>query len=201
VNYLAHLYLSENNSGVQIGNFIADALKGNRYMELPVVWQIGVLLHREIDSFTDAHPVFKKHVRLLFPVHRHYSRVIVDLVYDHFLAVHWDQYSSTPLAVYSADFYRLLDAHKMQLPQRIQQLIPVIRKHNWLVQYADLEGLRSILSQMSRRAKFECQMDRSVDWLIENYTEVEHDFFSFFEVLKKFSQEKLHILNQNFRPL
>ena len=84
MNYLAHVYLSGDDKHLAIGNFIADKVKGKQFLQYPQTIQNGILLHRKIDSFTDSHPLFKKNVTLLFPIHRHYSRVIVDLFFDHY---------------------------------------------------------------------------------------------------------------------
>lgn len=60
MNFLAHLYLSESNTNIMIGNFIADHIRGNRFTHLDPEIQQGIKLHREIDTFTDAHPITKK---------------------------------------------------------------------------------------------------------------------------------------------
>ena len=87
MNYLAHLYLSAFNKEIMVGNFIADRVKGKQYLNFPQEVQQGILLHRSIDSFTDEHPVSKIIRKELFPAHRHYSSVLVDMFYDHFLAL------------------------------------------------------------------------------------------------------------------
>ena len=46
--------LSGNDNEVLFGNFIADAVKGNSYLDLSKKVQEGVLLHRFIDDFTDT---------------------------------------------------------------------------------------------------------------------------------------------------
>jgi len=55
MNYLAHVYLSGDNDLVTIGNFIADGIKGTQYKTYSKDIQIGILLHRHIDSYTDSH--------------------------------------------------------------------------------------------------------------------------------------------------
>ena len=60
MNYLAHIYLSGANRKVAVGNFIGDFVKGNSYDIYPLSFQKGILLHREIDHFTDTHPIFVK---------------------------------------------------------------------------------------------------------------------------------------------
>jgi acyl carrier protein phosphodiesterase len=53
-------------------------------------------LHRAIDTFTDAHPVFRESTKVTFRYH-HYAGVIVDVFYDHFLAKNWNNYSDENL--------------------------------------------------------------------------------------------------------
>jgi acyl carrier protein phosphodiesterase len=60
MNFLAHIYLSGNNELLKIGNFMADGIRGKQFETYPKAIQNGILLHRAIDSFTDAHPVFRQ---------------------------------------------------------------------------------------------------------------------------------------------
>ena len=50
MNFLAHIYLSGEDEGITIGNFIADGIKGKKYKKFPPQIQKGILLHREIDT-------------------------------------------------------------------------------------------------------------------------------------------------------
>ena len=45
-----------------IGNFIADHIKGNKYEGFSKEIQQGIFLHREIDTFTDAHAIVRKSI-------------------------------------------------------------------------------------------------------------------------------------------
>ena len=58
MNYLAHLLLSGNDEDVIFGNFIGDAIKGKQYQDYSGSIQKGILLHRQIDTFTDSHPIY-----------------------------------------------------------------------------------------------------------------------------------------------
>ena len=87
MNYLAHIYLSgDDDEDLMIGNYIGDCVKGRRISDYPFRIQCGLLLHREIDSFTDTHPVYLQSKRRFMPVAGHYAGVVCDVVYDHFLA-------------------------------------------------------------------------------------------------------------------
>ena len=86
MNFLAHIYLSGNNKEITIGNFIADGIRGKDYKKYPEAIQTGILLHRQIDTFTDAHKTVRQSTKRLHENYGHYSGVIVDILYDHFLA-------------------------------------------------------------------------------------------------------------------
>jgi acyl carrier protein phosphodiesterase len=188
MNYLAHVYLSGSNKELAIGNFIADHVKGKAYLEYPEIIQNGILLHRKIDHFTDQHPIFKKNVTLLFPKFRQYSRVIVDMFFDHFLAVQWELYHHEPLEDFSIKFYTMMEQYSGNIPDKTKKILPVISKYNWFLAYRSLEGLESILFQMSQRTRFASNMYLAIPDLQENYSEVAMDFTVFFDELKDFVQ-------------
>ncbi len=194
MNYLAHIYLSGDDEALKIGNFIADSVKGKEHLKYPTEIQQGILLHRAIDSFTDSHEIFKASSSRLFPDFRHYSPVIVDMFYDHFLAVNWNRYSDIPLSTYTKDFYKLLQDNFQILPQKVQNFLPYMMAHNWLLSYADLDGLRKILSQMSRRVPGEVDMGEAVENLKADYKIFESEFFIFFEELKNFTAGEIKLI-------
>ena len=191
MNFLAHIYLSGDNEGVTIGNFIADGIKGKKYTKYPLQIQKGILLHRGIDSFTDQHPTVRKSTKRLHKNYGHYSGVIVDILYDHFLAKNWKNYHSQPLDEYVQDFYRLLRKDFDILPSRIQRMMPYMISDNWLLSYATIPGISKILVQMNRRTKNASSMNFAVIELEEYYSEFEEEFSSFFSELETFSKNKL----------
>jgi len=86
LNYLAHIYFSDSCRQVAVGNFIGDFVKGRGYKSYPSGIRKGILLHREIDHFTDNHPVFQETVALLRPSFGRYSGIMADMYYDYLLA-------------------------------------------------------------------------------------------------------------------
>ncbi|TBN06647.1 DUF479 domain-containing protein [Hyunsoonleella flava] len=196
MNYLAHIYLSGENDLVTIGNFMADGIKGNRYKTYDRDIQIGILLHRHIDTFTDAHETVRKSTKRLHEKYSHYSGVIVDILYDHFLAKNWSQYSNVPLKDYVERFYGSLKDNFEILPMRIQKMIPYMISGNWLLSYASIEGIAKVLAGMNKRTKHRSGMNEAVNELEEFYKEFEEEFTSFFEELIVFSNEKIIELNE-----
>lgn len=194
MNFLAHIYLSGDNDMVKIGNFMADSLHGKKPEDFPDEVKKGILLHRAIDTFTDNHPVFRQSTKRLHPIYHHYSGVIVDIFYDHFLAKNWSDYHTVPLEEYAESFYTLLKNNEDVLTDRTQKVISYMIPQNWLVKYADTDGIAVILAQMDRRTKNKSGMANSIAELKEFYTEFEKEFREFFEELKAFAKHKIKSL-------
>ena len=194
MNFLAHLYLSENNTDIMIGNFIADHIKGNKFSHFPDNIQKGILLHREIDTFTDAHEVVRKSKRRLHERYRHYDGVIIDIFYDHFLAKNWSNYSAIPLNVYVNSVYNLLEKNLDILPEKTQQLFPFLVKYNWLYNYQFAQGIQEVLNGMNKRTQGKSKMNLASEDLLLHYQEFEDDFTLFFEDLRTFCTSKLTAL-------
>ena len=198
MNYLAHIYLSGESDLITIGNFIADGIKGKDYRIYPVDIQIGILLHRHIDTFTDAHKTVRKSTKRLHKKYSHYSGIIVDMLYDHFLAKNWSNYSRTDLSLYTENFYASLETHYNILPNRIQKMIPYMLAENWLVSYASKEGIGRALEGMNRRTKNRVHMDEAINELDQFYEAFENEFTLFFEELMAFSEKKLQELKNMY---
>lgn len=192
MNFLAHIYLSGDNEELKIGNFIADSVKGKQYLEYPPGIIDGIVLHRAIDTFTDTHPIVSKSVERLFERYGHYSRVIVDILYDHFLAANWKDYSDTPLKTYTEDFYKLLQDNFEILPKPVQNFLPYMVADNWLYNYRKIEGIEKILFQMNRRIKYRTKMHLAVEELREFYEEFEDEFTRFFEELRAYVKVEIN---------
>ena len=191
MNYLAHIYLSNENEGITIGNFIADEIKGKKYTTFPKEIQKGILLHRGIDSFTDFHPTVRLSTKRLHKNYGHYSGVIVDILYDHFLAKNWNNYHEQPLEEYIEKFYELLRNSFNILTPRIKRMMCYMISDNWLLSYATVEGISKILVKMNRRTNNTSNMNFAVIELEEYYEEFENEFTSFFEELRVFSNHKI----------
>ncbi len=191
MNFLAHIYLSGTDDGVKIGNFMADSIRGRQYENYPTQLRKGIILHRAIDSFTDNHPIYRQSKHRLHEKYGHYSGVIMDIVYDHFLAKNWATYSNELLEDYAQNFYVLLQERFDELTEKTQKILPYMIGRNWLVSYATLEGLEMILFQMDHRTKNRVAMQEAIVEVKTYYTEFEEEFTLFFAELKQFCAEQL----------
>ncbi|KGK28878.1 ACP phosphodiesterase [Cellulophaga sp. E6(2014)] len=190
MNFLAHIYLSFDDNEITLGNFIADSIRGNKYKHLPERVQKGIKLHRFIDTFTDAHPTVRKSTKRLHENYSHYSGVIVDIFYDHFLAKNWSTYSDVPLELFVDNFYDLLEDNYEILPDTTKHMMPYMIADNWIFNYSKLEGIGRVLNGMNRRTKNKSKMNFAILDLEQHYDEFEKEFTSFFEELVTFSKQK-----------
>jgi len=183
MNHLAHLYLSRRSEKWMVGNFIADAVKGKKYLDYDPEIAEGILIHREIDTFTDSHPVVRHSKSLLRDHYGLYAPVIVDLFYDHFLAWNWSEYSEWSLADFAQQCYNLLLKYTGQMPERYQRILPYMERENWLLNYATEQGIGRALSGMSRRIIGNTGIENAVTELKKFRAEFDADFRKYFPEL------------------
>jgi acyl carrier protein phosphodiesterase len=185
MNYLAHLYLSGQSEEIIIGNFIADSVKGKQFKNYSNKVRQGILLHRHIDAFTDKHGIVEESKMRLRPKYRKYAPIIVDIYYDHFLAVNWSLYSDSSLEDYSTHIYRLLRNNLDVLPLKSVQFLGYMLRNNILCAYATTAGVQRVLEGMAYRASFQSNMEHAAEDMLEHYEAFEKEFTEFFPELKK----------------
>lgn len=182
MNYLAHLFLADSTAESLIGNLAGDFVKGRIADDVPPEIAAGIRHHRRVDSFTDSHPSMAAFRRVLIPEHGHYSRVIADVFFDHFLAADFTRYSPEPLGAFLSRVFASIDPHIDELPGRLRIVYPRMRDEGWLSSYQALEGIRRSLSGISHRLSRRPQLAPAVHFLVDRETRAElerlfHEFF------------------------
>jgi acyl carrier protein phosphodiesterase len=194
MNFLAHIYLSGDNDLMKIGNFMADGIHGKHFDTFPMEIQKGIILHRSIDTFTDAHPIFRQSTKRLHANYHHYSGIIVDIFYDHFLAKNWSTYSDEKLDHFAERFYQSLRDNYNDLTLKTQKMMPYMINHDWLSSYQNIESIESVLAKMDTRMKYDSNMRFSVAELTASFSEFESEFTAFFAALIVHSNLKIQTL-------
>lgn len=179
MNFLAHLYLSGNDNDIKIGNFIADALKGSTYKIYPEKIAYGVVIHRAIDSFADTHKIYSIGKIPLQSKYGHYSGIVLDVLFDHFLAKHWEQFSSQNFKAFCRNFYLNLTLNATTLPPRYRYMFPFMIVGDWLGSYKDVDKIESVLARMLKRTSLPAESKFAKETLITNYNLYENYFLEF----------------------
>lgn len=194
MNFLGHLYLSGDDEKRITGNFIGDFVKGNNFLKYPSKIREGIVLHRHIDTFTDKHTLFREVKRLFSKEFGLYSGVVTDLVFDHFLALGWNKYSSDPLHYFANKIHRVLLSNILYLPARVQGFLPILIANRRLESYASSDGIRQSLEIMSRYTSLPGKADQAIASMQQNYYFIEDHFSKFMTELIIFVENETGII-------
>ena len=149
----------------------------------------GIRMHRAVDAFTDGHPAFKSSRLLLAPDRRRFAGIIIDLIFDHFLSVHWQRYHNVPLEEFCQQIYRELESHPEWQAGRLSQITPIMKRENWLMRYSTMEGMELTLSEVSQRSPRISKMSDGIIDLRQNYGALESQFNVFMPEVFAFVEE------------
>ncbi len=175
MNYLAHLYLADSSDDCQLGTLMGDFIKGPLSKELPPGVYRGLHQHRQLDRFAQTHPAFRRSKSRLATELGHYKGILIDIFYDHFLARHWEFYSSQPLEDFAQQTYVLLERHFCRLPPGLQRVVPHMIRDNWLVSYRQKSVIGQVLERLSARLRRPNPLAAGLPELEKNYAGLEGD--------------------------
>lgn len=190
MNYLAHLYLTDQNDDGWLGALLGDFVKGpldERYGEAITH---AIVLHRNIDTFTDAHPAVLRSKARVSTERRRYAGIMVDMFYDHLLAKYWQTFDDRSLPEFTARIYSLLMQRHSTLPERLQRIAPSMARMDWLASYAQVDSMRTALDNMGRRLTRENRLLDSADELETHYAGFAADFRAFMPDVRAFASER-----------
>jgi len=200
MNWLAHVFLSEHHIEHQLGNLLADPLKGKAWDGASPLFQKGLETHLHIDTFTDKHPLVKQS-KARFKNHKYLRGVVVDIVYDHLLTKHWDAFASHDFESFTAEFRQDAPLQIETYPDRAKQVINNVVNIRLLSSYADLEGLGKGLQRIDKRLSERVRAKETafeyLPLIRENLPSLEQDFLEFFPELMEHVGKKLN--NENLR--
>jgi acyl carrier protein phosphodiesterase len=192
LNYLAHIYLSGNDRKLQVGNFIGDFVKGSQHENYPARIRAGILLHREIDHFTDEHPIFRETVHFLRPTFSRYSGIMADMYYDYLLASDFRRYSpKRNLHCFATNFYLSVLGNYRWLPKRVKGFIFHFISTNRLKKYASYDGLHNTLTIMHMHKAKAINPELSISFLKENEKYLREGFREFMPEVIDFAANAL----------
>ena len=200
MNILAHAWLSGRYTELLIGNFIGDFIKGDptspRHNLTPGE-VAGVRLHRAIDTFTDAHPDVAAVRDLLHPRCHKYAGAAVDIFFDHFLAVDFQQLTGDVLGEFIPYFYQTLQQNIVRLPATATRMTDYMIRQDWLTNYQFTEGIDRSLKGVSRRTAYPSGLDTVIADFTLYYDQIAGHFRYFWPALAEHIQQTRTSLLEN----
>ncbi|THF66981.1 DUF479 domain-containing protein [Pseudothauera nasutitermitis] len=196
MNYLAHAYLAGPLPADRVGGVAGDFVKG-RLVPLPEgigpLLAAGVMLHRRIDAYADTHPAFQRSRARISAPRRRVAGIMVDLFYDHFLAVHWQRLAARlpgegELETFTANTYRLIAAHPEPLPPGFTTVFARMAAQDWLASYRDPANVSLALDRIGAyRLRQPNALQGAGGELLEHYAGFEEDFLAFLPEAAEFA--------------
>ena len=198
MNYLAHAYLSFNNTDLLVGNMISDYVKGKTQFYYPEGIQKGIKLHRAIDDFTDNHAATFEIKKFFKPAYRLYAGAFADVVYDYFLANDVSQFA-TPQALkkFTQNTYQVLNSQSEYFPEKFAKMFPYMQQQDWLYNYRFNEGMQKSFGGLARRAKYIEETDTAYQLFLANKNDINHWYEIFMPDVKLFTVNKIAELLNN----
>jgi acyl carrier protein phosphodiesterase len=190
MNYLAHLFLSGDEEQTMVGNFIGDHVKGRDWNKYPENIKKGILMHRQIDTFTDSHPKFREAKSLFRAEFGLYSGIVIDFLYDHYLARNWNNYSELTLRTFAKRSHAVLLQNFKYLPIRVQGFLPFLIQNRRLESYASVNGIVQALKIMSNYSSLPAKSDFVMQTIQNNNDFLNDNFREFMQDIIQFITEK-----------
>ncbi len=195
MNFLAHLHVAPDEPGWQVGGVLADLVKGPDVAKLPPAIRAGVVLHRQVDAFTDSHPAVVRAISRIGPEWGWFSGIIVDIYFDHILARSWPRYSDEPLRAFADRMYAALGTGLPHLDGEARTFLSGLIQSDRLVAYATRDGITETLARTAKRVAARLPtralpLADAVPQLVRLDAELAADFHEFYPRLVAYARDK-----------
>lgn len=168
MNFLGHLYFSDNNPELMYANLYGDTVKGTVLENYPPIIQSGIFLHRSIDHYIDHHPKVVALMRELYSELPKVTGIAIDLFFDYLLASNWNKYHNENYDDFVNRFYAYQPVYWDAFSDDFKEFIGHLRSHRWISYYREFEGLRHACKGVSSRISFKNQLGEAPEVFIKN---------------------------------
>lgn len=181
LNYIAHIHIANHTQTSLLGNFLGDFVKGNPSAQLPKELANGVLLHRNIDTFTDSHPLVCA-LRQKFPKPlRRMSGVIIDIAFDQCLMSLWHEFTDHSRERVLDVFYQQLSEFDGLNTSHFRHVQKSLLSDKWLIHYQALETCLRAFNSIERRLNYKIEFAQlGYQFLLEQQPLITSTFCSFY---------------------
>ncbi len=187
LNHLAHLFLAPNSPEARVGSLLGDFTRGVDLAALPDSVRLGVRHHLAVDSFTDKHPDVLASKRLFSAQRRRFAGVALDILYDHFLLLHWSKFTGADQNTFIKNVYTELQANEDLMTPVMSRTTRHMVSHDWFGSYRDLDNIGYALDRVAARIRFQNSFAGIIDEIRPVHSELEERFLSFFPDLQEFA--------------
>lgn len=188
MNHLAHFKVAHPDPGLMAGGFLGDFVKGRLHGDYPAELERGIRLHRAVDVFADTHPATRRSVQRFAPSFRRYGPIMVDVIYDYFLAARWADWHEATIPIFCDAVFDALDHHASHFPTRARHVAERMMASRSMERYDRDNFVQGSFTSIAGRLKRANPMEEAFGQFDQNRVELCEDFTIFFPDLLDFCE-------------
>ena len=196
MNWLAHVFLSEDHIEHQLGNLLTDPLKAKAWEGASELVLHGIETHKRIDTFTDKHPIVSKSKARLAkrgPL----KGVVLDVLYDYYLSLHWEKFAEVGRVQFLEKFRAEAPHAIVGYPDRAQEVIARVVINRQLSSYISMDGVESAFGRIDNRLS---ERTRNKDTTIRYLPIITKENKYLEEAFLEFFPELMHEIAKELEP-
>ncbi|MCP4470801.1 MAG: DUF479 domain-containing protein [Gammaproteobacteria bacterium] len=191
MNYFAHLVLSRPTVESTVGNLLGDFARGVDPAALPAPVRAGLLNHREVDRFTDSHPLVREMKQCFSRKRRRFAGIALDIYFDHLLIEHWQKFEQGALDEVITGFYQRMEAGQSMMPgENMRRVTRRMIEYDWFGSYRDVDAIAESLDRVAGRVRFANDFDNAIEELQRNHNSICDGFLEFYPQLRRHVAEQ-----------
>lgn len=162
------------------GALLGDFVKGPLVGDYDAATERGILLHRQIDGFSNRDTQLRELTRQLPPELQRYGGIIIDVVFDHFLSLHWSRFHPEALETFTAGIYAAIEPHHRQWPPPARRFSERLVEYDILGQYHDWSTVERVFVTIGKRLSRDNPMPSAAAAVAPELATMEAIFLDFY---------------------
>lgn len=152
MNFLAHSLFARGNAERIAGQFCGDFVRGSDLSQYSLNTRVGILMHRQIDAFTDSYPGLVPMRDLFEKPHRRFAGIITDVLFDYFIADDWHAHSTIGFAEHIQSIHNALAEQRHAMPKNLNRFADFLVNEQVFESYQSFDGVQLTLQRLSHRS-------------------------------------------------
>jgi len=152
MNFLAHSLMGFDDDALIAGQFCGDYVRGRDLSHFPRAVERGIRMHRFLDIYTDSYPELQSARADIQQLPRRFSGIVVDVLFDHYLARNWTVVSKITLSEHAENIHEALANFEQVLPDSLNRFRRLLKEREILENNVYLSSIEFTLSQLASRS-------------------------------------------------
>lgn len=171
--------------GALLGDFVKGPLRG----DFSPATERGIALHRRIDGFSNRDAELQQLIRKFPADLQRYGGIITDVIFDHFLSIHWQRFHDISLEEFADGIYAHIDQSNVHWPKEARLFSQRLIQHDLLNNYRNWKTIEGVLSSIGARLSRSNSLDRAAVLVRPQFDTMESVFLGTYPRIELFARE------------